>query len=636
MTKRRRTRRDRRRAQRVLNKRRGRSRTASSAGSRPRLTSLAELSHDDQMTYLGCVTGMRPDMSPQELRLRARTALELLPDSPAALMMLVLAAADSAELVEAVQGSMRRLRRVGLTAKDRDTDRFGAPGIFDLYLRLLEAYIVGLLDLERGAEALESLAELRRVNPGNSLVWQLELKARLGLGEHDAMRTGLAARVVPRCCRLYGEALLAFLDEGDSDRARAALERAWQHDPGRGWVDPERARLGPKGRSEILSSFRQGDVCWSEDLWTRRPDAVAWLAERRDAAEPAPAETTLVSTDCSIEFLERVPVAPKLRDALLDLVARTDRVCLARLDGQYRLLCRVLARRLAEHYPRALRTGLPASRAAGVATVIARANALSSDDTDPPTMTLAALADAFGVSPATARRRADAILAGLGGSLSDVTLQRPSRIEEDRQYWMARNSQGELVDMRCRPYAEAELAVREQKIPFVPGDPRTAEEYLARLCDFAGLTTPLDFPPPFEREPPSAPQERLQRLIAENSTDSELTLILDLGRSATRRRRCPRCRQGLRERDAVLVLGVDGMIVSIPGRYPYCDPCARMVVKESEVSPLLDELGSDDMAISQVSPIGVLDRDWFERQSPPLPVETVAARIQAFSDVEMG
>ena len=165
----------------------------------------------------------------------------------------------------------------------------------------------------------------------------------------------------------------------------------------------------------------------------------------------------------------RVPAA--LRPTVTAIVAVTDAVCAAQLDGEYGELCRVLVGRLARLRPSPLARGDTRIWAAGVIYTVGSFNFLF-DHAQVPHLSADQLAAAVGVVKSSMANKAARIRTILGLSWFEPELMRRNLLEQHPLTWLVEIN-GIPVDARWLPQ---ELQDEARQLGLIPdlGQPRAA------------------------------------------------------------------------------------------------------------------------------------------------------------------
>jgi hypothetical protein len=154
-----------------------------------------------------------------------------------------------------------------------------------------------------------------------------------------------------------------------------------------------------------------------------------------------------------------------IRDAI---VALTDAVCRDHLNEEYRDLARAMTAALCRKRPSPLASGQARSWAGGILYALGQLNFLS-DRSSQPSMTMAELCAAMGVSPSNASAKSRAVIAALGTSRMDPRWMLRSFTDRNPLIWMAEVN-GLLVDLREMPREVQEIAYEKGLIPYIPAD----------------------------------------------------------------------------------------------------------------------------------------------------------------------
>jgi hypothetical protein len=162
-----------------------------------------------------------------------------------------------------------------------------------------------------------------------------------------------------------------------------------------------------------------------------------------------------------------------LRGRFAEIVAITDQFCKARLNEDYRDLCREMAVIVC-------REGLPVSsgKAAGWATGIVYSVTwvnFVGDPANPHHVKTEDMAAGLGVSPATLHSKAKVIRDGLGLRRLDPRWTVGEMLEQNPYVWLVEDESGLILDLRHAPRAVQEDAHRKGLIPFIPEGPPAEE-----------------------------------------------------------------------------------------------------------------------------------------------------------------
>jgi hypothetical protein len=162
---------------------------------------------------------------------------------------------------------------------------------------------------------------------------------------------------------------------------------------------------------------------------------------------------------------EKVP--KQMQDTFNAIVALTDAVCTAHLDGEYAQLARQATAALCRQRPSPLAAGQLKTWACGIVYALGFVNFLF-DKSQTPSMNAAELCAAFGVSKSTGAAKAKAVREALGMSQMDPQWYRPSKMERNSLAWMIMVN-GLIVDVRSMPRDIQEAAYAKGLIPYLPG-----------------------------------------------------------------------------------------------------------------------------------------------------------------------
>ena len=165
------------------------------------------------------------------------------------------------------------------------------------------------------------------------------------------------------------------------------------------------------------------------------------------------------------DLMAQVPAAYGAR--FTELTGLTDAFCDARLNAEYKDLCRQMAVAVCQKGS-PVRTGNTAGWAAGIVYALGRVNFLD-DPSQTPHMKSAEIAKGFGVSVATMQAKAKVIREGLDLMPFHPDWSLPSRMDDNPLVWMLKVN-GVLMDIRMAP-REAQVAAYERGlIPYIPAD----------------------------------------------------------------------------------------------------------------------------------------------------------------------
>ena len=170
------------------------------------------------------------------------------------------------------------------------------------------------------------------------------------------------------------------------------------------------------------------------------------------------------------ELVQHVP--EELRGLFRSFVTLTDAFCDEHLDAEYKQLSREMAAAVCQEGSPATR-GKPVSWACGIVYALGWVNFLS-DPANPPTMTGAQVAEAFGISQSTMMAKSKVIREGLNLVPLDPHWCVQSLIEDNPLVWMLEVN-GVIVDIRTAPRPAQEEAYRQGLIPYIPDDQQGGE-----------------------------------------------------------------------------------------------------------------------------------------------------------------
>jgi hypothetical protein len=161
-------------------------------------------------------------------------------------------------------------------------------------------------------------------------------------------------------------------------------------------------------------------------------------------------------------------IPAKVRPAYDEIVGLIEELCRARLNEEYAGLCRKLVGVLARKRPSPLERGKPQTWACAIVRVIGWVNFLD-DSSQTPHMKMAAIDEAFGVSPATGATKSKSIRDLLKVRPFDVKWTLPSKIGSNPAAWMIKVN-GLILDARYVQREIQEEAFRLGLIPYIPAD----------------------------------------------------------------------------------------------------------------------------------------------------------------------
>ena len=167
------------------------------------------------------------------------------------------------------------------------------------------------------------------------------------------------------------------------------------------------------------------------------------------------------------EMMDEVPEAYAARFA--DLVRLTDAFCDARLNDEYKELCREMAVAICQKGSPVLK-GKAEGWAAGIVYALGRVNFLD-DPSQMPHMKSPGIAKGFGVSMATMQAKTKVIREGLDLMPFHPDWTLPSRMDDNPLVWMLEVN-GFLMDIRVAPREAQVVAYEKGLIPFIPADRR--------------------------------------------------------------------------------------------------------------------------------------------------------------------
>jgi hypothetical protein len=161
--------------------------------------------------------------------------------------------------------------------------------------------------------------------------------------------------------------------------------------------------------------------------------------------------------------LAKLKVPVELRSRVAEILAITDEVCGAHLDGEYGELCRVLVGRLARKRPSPLTRGDTRIWAAGAIYAVGRVNFLF-DRSQQPHLSADQLAHHVGVVKTTMANKAALITKTLNLGVFEPDLTRLAMLEQHPLTWMVMVN-GFIVDARTLPPEIQDEARRRGVIP---------------------------------------------------------------------------------------------------------------------------------------------------------------------------
>jgi hypothetical protein len=150
-----------------------------------------------------------------------------------------------------------------------------------------------------------------------------------------------------------------------------------------------------------------------------------------------------------------------------EILSRADAVCDARLNAEYKALCRKMAATICQDGSPVSR-GKPEGWAAGIVYALGQVNFLT-DPSQRPHLSAADIAVAFGVSQATMMNKARELRAELELMPLHPDWCLPSQMEDNPLIWMIEVN-GFLLDVRAAPREIQEAAFEQGLIPYIPAD----------------------------------------------------------------------------------------------------------------------------------------------------------------------
>jgi Domain of unknown function (DUF6398) len=217
-----------------------------------------------------------------------------------------------------------------------------------------------------------------------------------------------------------------------------------------GLLRSSRIFFGPGIRRSLNESYK--DAKAREGIVTSLPMAEHPLPVKTPKRRPAP----------------RRPAREETAELLKVVLGRIDQFCQERLNGEYAMLCRKLAEKLARKRPSPLLRGSPDAWASGIVRAIGWVNFLG-DKSQTPHMRLIDIDAYFGISESTGAARLAAIRKLLKLVPLDPNWTLPSRLEDNPLVWML-SVNGFLMDIRLAPREAQEAAYQKGLIPYIPAD----------------------------------------------------------------------------------------------------------------------------------------------------------------------
>jgi len=150
------------------------------------------------------------------------------------------------------------------------------------------------------------------------------------------------------------------------------------------------------------------------------------------------------------------------------ITAITDDVCHRHLNAEYAELARQAIAALCRKRPSPLSSGHKQVWACAVVYALGQVNFLS-DKNSSPSMTMAQLAEAFGVAGSTAANKAKIVRGHLRMHLTQAQWMLPGLAHDNPLIWMLQVD-GLVVDVRHMPREVQALAFAKGLIPFIPAD----------------------------------------------------------------------------------------------------------------------------------------------------------------------
>ena len=217
-----------------------------------------------------------------------------------------------------------------------------------------------------------------------------------------------------------------------------------------GLLNAYRISFGPGIRRSLNESFREAKE--RHGIVTSLPMSDEPMPVKAPKARPVP----------------KPPSKEEKDEVLHVIVGMIDQFCEDHLNGEYAVLCRKMAEKLARKRPSPLLHGKPETWASGIVRTIGWVNFLG-DPSQTPHMKMTEIDQGFGVSAASGAAKSKAIRDLLKMRPFDPDWTLPSRMEDNPLVWML-SVNGFLMDIRQAPRDAQVVAFEKGLIPYIPAD----------------------------------------------------------------------------------------------------------------------------------------------------------------------
>jgi hypothetical protein len=219
-----------------------------------------------------------------------------------------------------------------------------------------------------------------------------------------------------------------------------------------GLLNSYRISFGPGIRRSLNASYKAAKK--RRGIVTTLPVEARPIAATKRPQKPKPASAR-ASSDA-------------IRDVLEVVLGMVDQFCHDHLNGEYAVLCRQLAEKLARKRPSPLLSGSPHTWASGIVRTVGWVNFLH-DKSQSPHMRLGDIDAVFGISESSGAAKLAAIRKMLRIHRFDPNWILPSRLDDNPVAWMLQVN-GFPMDVRHAPREVQEIAFEKGLIPYIPAD----------------------------------------------------------------------------------------------------------------------------------------------------------------------
>lgn len=193
-----------------------------------------------------------------------------------------------------------------------------------------------------------------------------------------------------------------------------------------------------------------------------------WVKVHRSIWTGTSKMTNSEQTPADEAFSELLAAVPKtFAERFTALVGLTDAFCEARLNDEYRHMCREMAVSICQRGS-PVRKGKPGGWAAGIVYALGRVNFLG-DPSQNPHMKSKEIAEGFGVSMATMQAKKKVIWDGLDLMQLHPDWCLSSFVDDNPMIWMLKVN-GFIMDIRTAPREVQAVAYEKGLIPYIPAD----------------------------------------------------------------------------------------------------------------------------------------------------------------------